>query len=347
MKRIRLSLVGALAATALALPAGGAEAANVTIGSPLIAPFPLFLACNQSFPTCTFSQFALPGANFVSSVEGTIVKWRALGATAGKSYRLRVLNPASATEFTSQQSSAPVTPAGLQLETFPTAIPIKAGQLIGIDMDASASLAENLTSGGRLMVFLPALSDGQTATPFLGSTDAEAGFNAEVQPVPTVTGVAPAAGPRAGGNQVQIKGTDLTGASAVKFGEVAAASFQVESAAQITAVVPPGAKPGPVLVSVTTVAGTARAPGEYRYRSPEEEGPESPHEEAPTGCTVPKLRGKRIAAARKALKRAHCRAGKVRRKRGPKAKRGRVLKQVPRAGKAVPAGAKVDLTVGR
>ena len=73
--------------------------------------------------------------------------------------------------------------------------------------------------------------------------------------VPTVTGISPASGPVAGGTTVTITGTNLTAASAVKFGASSAASFTVNSATQITATSPAGS--GMVHVSVTTAGGTS------------------------------------------------------------------------------------------
>ena len=61
-------------------------------------------------------------------------------------------------------------------------------------------------------------------------------------------------------------------------------------------------------------------------------------------CKVPRLKGKTLAAARRALDRAGCRAGKTRKRKG---RRGRVLASRPAAGKSVPAWTKVALTVGR
>jgi hypothetical protein len=74
-------------------------------------------------------------------------------------------------------------------------------------------------------------------------------------PPPTVSAIAPNEGPRAGGTSVTITGTELTGASAVKFGATAAASFSVNSESSITAVSPPGT--GTVDVTVTTPGGTS------------------------------------------------------------------------------------------
>jgi beta-glucanase (GH16 family) len=76
-------------------------------------------------------------------------------------------------------------------------------------------------------------------------------------PTPTVTSVAPSSGPATGGRSVTITGTNLSGATAVKFGGSAATTFAVNSATQITATSPAGGS-GTVDVTVTTpLGGTA------------------------------------------------------------------------------------------
>jgi alpha-tubulin suppressor-like RCC1 family protein len=74
-------------------------------------------------------------------------------------------------------------------------------------------------------------------------------------PPPTVSGIAPNEGPRAGGTTVTISGTEFNGATAVKFGSSEAASFTVNSDKSISAVSPPGT--GTVDVTVTTPGGTS------------------------------------------------------------------------------------------
>lgn len=71
-------------------------------------------------------------------------------------------------------------------------------------------------------------------------------------------------------------------------------------------------------------------------------------------CVVPKLVGKKLSAARSALKAAHCAVGAITRKtvRQPTGKAGKhvsgkVLASSPRAGTKGPAGVKVKLTVSR
>ncbi|MEV0494147.1 beta strand repeat-containing protein [Streptomyces atratus] len=72
---------------------------------------------------------------------------------------------------------------------------------------------------------------------------------------PTLTGLAPNQGPVSGGATVSLTGTNLTGATAVKFGATSA-SFTVVSATQVTATTPPGTA-GPAQVTVTTPGGTS------------------------------------------------------------------------------------------
>jgi hypothetical protein len=75
---------------------------------------------------------------------------------------------------------------------------------------------------------------------------------------PTVAKVEPEHGPAAGGSSVNITGTNLNGATAVKFGSRNATSFTVNSETSITAVAPPwGSGDGVAEVSVTTPGGNS------------------------------------------------------------------------------------------
>jgi large repetitive protein len=74
-------------------------------------------------------------------------------------------------------------------------------------------------------------------------------------PGPVVTGITPSSGSVGGGTTVTISGSNLTGTTAVSFGEAAAAQFTVESDSQVTAIAPAGA--GTVDVSVTTPSGSS------------------------------------------------------------------------------------------
>jgi FG-GAP-like repeat/PASTA domain len=64
-------------------------------------------------------------------------------------------------------------------------------------------------------------------------------------------------------------------------------------------------------------------------------------------CVVPNVIGKPLATAKKALKKALCKLGKVSYKPSTKKKKGRVLAESPKAGKKLAANSKVNLTLGK
>jgi hypothetical protein len=64
-------------------------------------------------------------------------------------------------------------------------------------------------------------------------------------------------------------------------------------------------------------------------------------------CVVPALKGKKVAAAREALTKAHCAAGRVERVFSPKGPRGRVVSATAKPGKTLANGSKVGLKVSK
>ncbi|MFF9785189.1 IPT/TIG domain-containing protein, partial [Streptomyces nigrescens] len=75
-------------------------------------------------------------------------------------------------------------------------------------------------------------------------------------PAPVLTTLSPPSGPTAGGNVVTINGTNLAGATSVKFGSNSAVLL-TNTATQITVIAPAGT--GTVNVTVTTAGGTSNA----------------------------------------------------------------------------------------
>ena len=144
--------------------------------------------------------------------------------------------------------------------------------------------------------------------------------------VPGVSLVSPSSGPRTGGRGVSITGQGFIGASAVRFGGVSARSFTVKSDTLITAI-SPAASPGTVDVTVTTAGAQSPRSSADRFTFNQV-------------CVVPKLKGKTLKKAKKALKTAHCRLGEVK----PKGETtGKVKKQKPKAGTVLPVGSKVNI----
>ena len=327
LSRVSIRLV-CLTATAVIiwapLPATTAQAATVTVGSPLTTPF----AASTGGGVGTAANFVLPeaGANATSPITGTIVRWRVAGF-AGGPFRLRVLAPDGGKTFTGAGTSAPESPASTGTETFTTDLPIHAGDIIGFtDTNSTDKIGIAMVTGATYLGWEPALEDGLTKE---GNTleGKEVGINAEVQPPPGITAISPVSGSIAGGAPVVITGHDFTGATSVKFGSTAASSFTVNSDTQITAVAPPGVALGSVPISVTTVAGAATSAQTFAYE----------------GCKVPKLKGKTLKAARKVLTKADCKLGKV---KGKKTKSAKVKTQSPKAGKVLPPGARVNIKLG-
>jgi hypothetical protein len=64
-------------------------------------------------------------------------------------------------------------------------------------------------------------------------------------------------------------------------------------------------------------------------------------------CTVPKLIGGKLAAAKKKMKAAGCKIGKVKKKKGVEVKSAKVVHQSVKPGTSLPAGASVKLTLGK
>ena len=92
-----------------------------------------------------------------------------------------------------------------------------------------------------------------------------------------------------------------------------------------------------VIVTATNVAGSASA------ASP---GAEVEQAGRAARCTVPNVRGKTLRAARAAIRRNHCRVGRIER-RFSSAKAGRVIAQRPRAGRRLAVGARVHIVVSK
>jgi hypothetical protein len=64
-------------------------------------------------------------------------------------------------------------------------------------------------------------------------------------------------------------------------------------------------------------------------------------------CVVPKVKGKRLRAAKRAIRKAHCSVGKVTTAFSERVKKGRVISQKPKAGKKLAAGSKVKLKASK
>lgn len=328
-----LGLLGVLAVTAMsafALPAAtAAQASTITVGSVL----PPGAVATEFTQVRTLFNTALPekGANLASPVTGAIVRWRMQDA-AGGPFTLRVLRPNGSGGYMAAGTSNPVTPAaGGGLQTFTANLPVQAGDLIGVDpTSASDKIGVTTVAGASYGFIFPPPFDGATVAPSGTEAGKEIALSAEVQPAPAIASITPDFGSVVGGTSVKITGTNLAAASAVKFGTVPATSFKVESETEITAIAPASTTVGSVDVTATTLAGTSATVDDDRFFY--------------EGCVVPKLKGKKVKAAKKALGRADCKTGQITRRKG---KPGKVIKQSLKPGKVLAPGTKVKLTVGK
>jgi hypothetical protein len=369
--------------------AGTASAAVVTVGSPL---------SGEIWAQVRPEEFARGGAYALfnprlktqasSPVTGAVVGWNVREAVGGPFY-LRVIHPVGGGGYAGAGTSAGWSPLTTGLEHFVTDLPIRAGDTVGLDFthptDEIGLRAALEPNPPTFSYFASALPEGGSATPLdipvIGGAGLEIGFDAEVQPAPSVTAIGTTEGPAAGGGTVVITGTDLEGA-VVHFGSAAATSSPI-SESSLSVTVPPGAPGTSVPVSVTTVAGTATATATFFYQplpkgpggseqpgTPGQPGgttgpssptvgdssalgtstPASGSTPTPTPaassphCTVPRLTARKLKAAKVKAASADCRIGKVTAAKTEKT--GKVVAQSPKPGMVLAAGARVNVRIG-
>ena len=226
-----VSAVGAVVCAFVGV--GSAGVAPVTVGSPLTGSFSQ--ASYTEAVTEINTALAEPDTHTTSPVSGTVIGWRVEEA-AGGPFFLTVVTPESNSRYVATALSAGETPTGSATQTFTSDLPIKAGQTIGVDnSNVGDKLGYVTAPGSAATEFAPPLTIGSPATGESAS-GYEIGFNAVVQPLPTVTGVKPHSGSK--GRKVTIKGTNFDGTTAVKFGTKKAKKFKVISDTKITAVAP-------------------------------------------------------------------------------------------------------------
>jgi hypothetical protein len=100
------------------------------------------------------------------------------------------------------------------------------------------------------------------------------------------------------------------------------------------------ARAADAITNESTVSRTFTVPGPPTQLQP---APVAPV----VNCIVPKLVGKTLKSVRSALTAANCKLGKVKKKTIKKGKAGRVLKQSKMKAAVLPAGTKIDVTIGK
>jgi hypothetical protein len=184
------AISAAFVAMLLILTVPGQASAAVTIGSDLSATDGAIPCPGET--SCTGVQVAIPGRTTASPITGVVVRWRVGDGTGQLTFR--VARPAGDTypgddTHIGAGSSAPVTvttppssgsgpPA---ISTFPTRLPIRAGDRIGVDIGSDSAIGVRDNSAARIVAYDPPLGDGERR-----SADFTAGFegllNADVEP---------------------------------------------------------------------------------------------------------------------------------------------------------------------
>lgn len=327
----RFAVASIAAICALALLAATAQASTVTVGS--VLPTTFTSVKFEQVRTLFNTALPEPGANLSSPVRGAILRWRVQGAKGGPFY-LRVLRPNGKGAYEAVGTSLPATPAGEGLQTFTTNLPVRAGDLIGIDpTNASDEIGVSEAPGASYAFIFPPPFNGSTVPPSGSVPGSEIELSAEVQAAPAIAKVAPSSGSIKGGTEVTVTGTSFNGASEVRFGNKPATSFNVGADTEMTAIAPATAKPGRVDISITTVAGTTEKVRADRFTY--------------KACVVPALVGKRLKAAKNRLRDAGCKLGRVAKVAGPAKKAGKIVKQTPKPGRVLAPGSKVNVKIVR
>lgn len=337
MKRFlgdRAVVLAALCGVLMLLAVSSSASAQITVGQLAPASRPAE-NCNYGVPYDELQTSVAAGNSYGAPGAGVITSWSTqVGTEPGQTLGMKVYRAIGPGTYlvVGQDGPRALTPG---LNTFPVNIPVQAGDILGIFLSAGAQAdcfletglegdqiswhEGNVAAGGSFTV--------PSAFPENPYPEGRLNISASLLPPPTIASIAPAEGPIAGASVV-IAGTNFAGVSGVSFGSVPA-SFAVNSEGQITAIAPPSSTLGAVPVTVTTVAGSATGAQAFVYK----------------GCKVPKLKGKKLKAAKKKIRKGDCKVGKVKKLKGATAKTGKVSKQNPKPGKILAPGSKVKITL--
>ncbi len=131
----------------------------------------------------------------------------------------------------------------------------------GVTCTATACTATSPAGTGTVNVTVYTTASGPSA-----SSSADQFTYVAPASTPTITSISPTSGTTAGGTSVTIVGTNLVGATAVKFGSTGA-TVTADTATSITATAPTGSA-GAVTISVATAGGTVADAAAYTYVAP-------------------------------------------------------------------------------
>ncbi len=279
---VRVTTVGGTSANTAADDYTYYAAPTITSISPMSGPAP-----GGTSVTITGTNFAgLSGTSAVQfggvdATGYTVVNATTITATAPPgtgTVDVRVTTPGGTTPNTAADDFTYIPPPTISSIT-PTSGPATGGTVVTITGTSFTTATEvkfgttdatsfTVVNGTTITATAPphaAGTDDVRVTTPSGTSPNTAADDYTFVAAPTITGIAPSAGPNAGGTVVTITGTGFTGATQVQFGGVDATSYTVVNPTTITATAPAGT--GTVNVRVTTVGGTSAntAADDYTY----------------------------------------------------------------------------------
>jgi hypothetical protein len=162
-----------------------------------------------------------------------------------------------------------------------------------------------------------------------------------LQPL-AVSVTAPANGATTTASPVTITGTATAG-SGIGSLVVGGQTVPVEANGTWSADVPLNPGSNTIGILATDAAGNA-AQGQLTVAY---QPPAPPPQPLTVKCRVPRTKGMKLPAAERALRRAHCRVGRIKHVSSKKIRKGRVMGTTPRAGRRLAAGAKIQVSVSK
>jgi hypothetical protein len=185
-------VAGAATAAAIVVAGGPATTAGaattprtVTLGS--TTGNPTANICLASI-TCTYAPFnGVEAPGLQVPFDGTVTSFSVNSMSSPNQVELRVLRPASGGQFTGVGTSPAETLTG-GVATFTVSLPVKAGDILGLDNSDSAIMFDATPSAISAYYELPALADGATAAPNNNRTGDRLLLSAVVVQTSTTTG---------------------------------------------------------------------------------------------------------------------------------------------------------------
>ena len=180
------------------------------------------------------SRLGETGAQVTSPISGSIIRWHITLATGGPFF-LRVLDPDCCSTYEGEWTSAGKVPMSTATQTFKTDLPIKKGDIVGLDnSNGSDTIGLAPVSGSVLSSITPPVVYSFATA--MNHPNEEVGFNAVVEPLPTVTHISPRSGSNRGGTKVTIRGTNFDGDVAVTFGRGGQGASGIKTAKKLKVV---------------------------------------------------------------------------------------------------------------